>query len=361
MRAHPMITPLAAVTPEQIAAQYPEDAATVYRVIWENTLAHIKPPPHICTERQVYAAGTQFVAVDWAVPVTPGWLELVSSEFVGPMALRLSGAADIPADVPMERCTFRVEGHRRGENSLTVDAILGWLDTLSVASPGKIAELIEECQDAGWVIVENGSVWLTEDGSDQVELADGAGCSKVSGVNTARWRLLTDEYLSNELSLAELLAESCRLWGIDPPLSVATLEEAVQEGHSAEDSYALREKHMIARIATADYPPGVDPERLLPKEDPWRVRRAQLEGGLSAGAEHNWCSLSTCERAAIRLGAVAAAMNANDARRLADDIHFDVRWRWLVGLGPTDPAPSLDDAARAFSSWSGARPRGETR
>ncbi len=45
--AHPMITPIAAIPPQKISELYDNDAACVYKIIWDNTLSHIKRPIEI--------------------------------------------------------------------------------------------------------------------------------------------------------------------------------------------------------------------------------------------------------------------------------------------------------------------------
>lgn len=349
-----MITPLGGVSLERVIEEYPEDAVAVYRIILDNTVAHLKSAPEVREERMVFAAGSRHVAVGWVTPLQRGWIGSVPNNDTCHSPLLPIGS-DMPLpSLPLEDCSFRVvQGQDSRRDLPAVDALLQWLDTLLVASPGRIAELLEESVDAGWLSVQEGSVYVTSEGQMELKAADTTGYSRVNGMTTALWRTCCDEYIVGELSLQELVDTSRELWGIQTPVSVNALETLVADGHSSADAYALRDRMVLKRAATDEYPPNMNPQFLLSQEDPLRADRENLEMRLSTGYEQVWSSLSARERAAIRMGALAESMHQDDLEGWVENVRFDVRWRWMVGLSMDDRIPDLATAVGSYHAWRG--------
>lgn len=71
---------------------------------------------------------------------------------------------------------------------------------------------------------------------------------------------------------------------------------------------------------------------------------------------HTWLCLSATERMTIRFGAelVSCAME-NERQRLVNTVLFDVRPRWLIGLGVDSSPPPCEDAVRAYNAWQAGR------
>ena len=78
---------------------------------------------------------------------------------------------------------------------------------------------------------------------------------------------------------------------------------------------------------------------------------------LSAGRTHIWLCLSAKERMMIRLGAELASLpTENERQSFMKAVLFDVRPRWMIGLGVESSPPSRESAVRAYNAWMAGTP-----
>ena len=100
-------------------------------------------------------------------------------------------------------------------------------------------------------------------------------------------------------------------------------------------------------------PSGMDPQILLPADDPLRAERDHLEASLTQRRAHQWLCLSRAEKAAIRMGAILSTISSEGERKLfCASVVLDARARWRVGLGADSYRPSAVNALRSFAAWS---------
>lgn len=350
MSAHPMITPLTAVSPHAVAADYPSDAAALYQMLWDTTLAHVKGPSTVLRTRLVFGTRAHPVALDWIQAETGGWLDVLPAATHRAASLPVN--LGVPANaVPLRDSNYSIVPVESPGLGRGVDAFLQWLDELQVVSPGRLGSIIDEMIQAGWVSEEQGALVVTESGNAQVRGAEIAGFEMITGHTLARWRLACDGYADESHSLDELVAQTYQLLGVDVSAAAAELDLLISHGHSANEAYALRDQEAIRPSVSASFPRAMDPETLLRSDDPLRRRRMDMESELAAGLEQRWRSLSGSERSAIRLGHLASELSVEASHRLAEDLHFDTRLRWLVGLGSEAIPPELETSLQSFNSW----------
>lgn len=355
MHAHPMLTPLLPLcSPDKVDQEYPTDAAVAYRLIWDNTLGHIRTPLAVTEHINYYATGESMIALrSLASP----------DESVTPLLPELDGyrlnKAPIPAGALGEI----------GDGNLIVDSIepsfvpapdcdtdiaamLQWLDTLQVVSTGRLGDILGELESAGWIAMDGTQYRLTSEGITQLRLQSAAGFGQISGVATAKWKYLISSYFSNDLKLEELLSKTNLIFGTSVSIPLSAIENAVTGEHTAEEAYALRNQVSLSASSGAKFPVGMDPDRLLAADDPLRAKRDRLEAKLSDGRIHRWLCLSNSEKSSIRMGSFLAQY-ADDIERqqFYDYVQFDVRARWLVGLDAETPPPPQKTALRAYTAW----------
>ncbi|MGH8049685.1 MAG: hypothetical protein ACREVW_00205 [Burkholderiales bacterium] len=338
MNAHPMITPLTAMSPETVALSYPPDAAALYRLLWDSTLAHLKGPSTWRRIRMVFGDQALPVAMDWDVQDTP----------VGLMGYAAPPSGAVQA---LEQCTYFLVAEEAANKNCNVDALLGWADELQIASPGRLATLLEGLNKAGSLSLDDGGVTVTMGGIAQLDRAKAAGYGRLSGRTLARWRVACDDYVGSSAPLESLATQAERLLGVSVVDVVSQLETLVTHGHAVEDAYALRNQEAARPPVIAGYPRTMDPELNLRADDPLRLQRAHLEQALTNGREQQWVFLPADERVSIRLGFLASTLADEALATLVNDVCFDVRVRWLVGLSLNGIAPDLKRAKKAFNAW----------
>ena len=158
------------------------------------------------------------------------------------------------------------------------------------------------------------------------------------------------------------LGEAMEAFGRDirhPPLKACGPREVrqVQAAFNAMQERVrgyMAERTQILAAVTHDLKTPLTRMRLRAEscDDPLREKRNTREDELSAGRTHTWLCLSAAERMAIRLGAELASYATESERRaFLDDVLFDVRPRWLIGLGAESSPPSSETALRAYSAW----------
>jgi hypothetical protein len=350
MNAHPMVTPLTALSPDAIAITYPPEAAALYRLVWDTTLAHLKGPPMLQQTHIVFGDEICPVTVDWFQAEQPGWLAVPQSASYRPNDLPANtGIPD--AGYALEKCTYAIVPQHDARHDRGIDDLLLWMEDWQVASPARIASILETMKDAGWLELEAGIVSVTAEGAAQLGRAETAGFGGLSGHNLACWRVACDDHAEGTLSLAELAEKTQQFLSIDVRDVMPALDALVGGGHAARDAYALRDQLATHPPVVEGYSRVMDPELILPLDDPLRKRRVKLEVALTEGREQAWAYLPRAERVAIRLGNLVSQHSEEDLSRLIDDVHFDVRLRWLIGLGADAHPPGLDAATRAFLAW----------
>ncbi len=356
MNAHPMITPLTAMSPEFVAETYPPDASALYRLLWDTTLAYLKGPPTWRHTRIVFGDEAYPVAMDWAIQDSPGWLAVHSVPTLAASATPSRSNVGEPGSVrAVEQCTYSIVVNDAASQDCRIDALLGWAEELQIASPNRLSTLLEGMSDAGLLFIDDGKVAITAAGIAQLDRAKEAGYERLTGRTLARWRVACDDYACGSAPLESLTQQAERLLGVSAFDVVSQLETLVTHGHAAEDTYALRNQKAARPPIIAGYPRMMDPELVLRSDDPLRVQRVRLERELSDGREQQWAFLSADERVSIRLGFLASSRSGEALTTLADEVRFDVRVRWLVGLSPNSVAPDIESAKKAFSGWMNLR------
>lgn len=353
MTAHPMITPLTTLSPDAVAATYPADAAALYRLLWDTTLAHLKGPPGWQCTRIVFGDSANPLAMDWDQLETPGWLALRKSSVPMPDAPLLSSNAGDPRDAcVLEQCTFSVVPRVEPRIHRGVDDILRWTDDFQIASPNRLATLLDTLIEQGSMSLDDsGQIEVTPKGNAQLARATNAGFGELSGRSIARWRVACDDYCNGAISLESLASQAGHLVGMSMFDVVATLDALVTHGHEAKDAYALRDHEAVRPTDVSGYPSAMDPEVTLSSDHPLRAQREEAEQALTGGREHSWCFLPKDERVAIRMGYLASMLPDDSLTTLADDLRFDVRVRWLIGLSLGGKVPDIEHAKIAFNAW----------
>ncbi len=355
MHAHPMITPLLPLrSPAEIEATYPADAAMAYALIWANTLGHLKSPQQVDEHFCRYAAGETAIglrALATDDKVMEPLLPELDERRIDPSPLPV-GAVVTPGGTGMKIQSAEIEFVRPPGRGTDTASLIDWLDALRVVSPGRLGSILEELESAGWIRLDGDRYWLTGDGKAQLQRLEEAGKLRVDGLTIARWRVAIDDYYGGNQELKDLLKDSNRLFGCSLSVPINELETMITGVHTAEEAYALRDKTALAASRTVNFPSGMNPEILIAEDDPLREKRNAREDELSAGRTHTWLCLSAAERTAIRLGAELASYATESERRaFMDDVLFDVRPRWLIGLGAESSPPSSETALRAYSAW----------
>lgn len=359
MHAHPMITPLLPLrSPAEIEATYPADAAMAYALIWANMLGHLKNPQQVDEHVCRYAAGETAIGLR-ALATDDKAMEPLLPELderrIDPSPLPV-GAVFAPGRATLKIQFADIEFVPPPGRGTDTACLIDWLDALRVVSPGRLGSILEDLEAAGWIRLDGDRYRLTGDGEAQLQRLEEAGKHRVDGLTIARWRTAFDDYDSGNNALKDLLEDSNRLFGCSLKVPIDELETMITGTHTAEEAYALRDKTALAASQTVNFPAGMNPEILIAEDDPLREKRNAREDELSAGRAHTWLCLSAAERTAIRLGAELGSYATESERRaFMDDVLFDVRPRWLIGLGAESSPPLSETALRAYSAWHAGR------
>lgn len=360
MHAHPMITPLLPFrSPIDIAADYPEDEATAYALIWANMLGHLKSPQQVDEHFCRYLAGKTTIGLR-ALVTDDKELEPLLPELdahrIDPSPLP-AGAVFAPGDAAMEIQSANIEFVPSPGRGADTASLIDWLNALHVVSPGRLGSILEELESAGWIQLDGEQYRLTNDGEMQLQRLDHADKFCLDGLTIARWRMTLDDYGKGNRELQDVLEDSNRLFGCSLQIPIGALEAMITGTHTAEEAYALRDKTALDTSLMVSFPAGMNPEILIAEDDPLRKKRNAREYELSTGRTHTWLCLSPKERMTIRLGAeLAHCATENDCKSFMKDLLFDVRPRWLIGIGAESFPPSREDAVRAYNAWNSGTP-----
>ena len=356
MDAHPMLTPLLPLqSPVQIAAEYPADAAAAYALLWNNTLGHLRGPQAASEVGNTYRMGPVHVGVR-ALWSDDEVVHALAPELDGLRVAKQAVPVGVRQDIPpgelhiesVDAC-FSPAGDREADTA----ALIRWMDALRVASPGRLGEIIDEIETAAWIQLDGDQWRLTDSGQAPLAQVDQAGLTRIDGLAMASWRHLASTYLSNGMTLEQLVNQSNLIFGTDISLPCEALTELVTGEHTSDDAYALRDQTALKVDAGQHLPSGMDPHLLLPAGDPLRAERDHLEALLTQGRAHQWLCLSHAEKAAIRMGAILSTISSEVERKLfCASVVFDARVRWRVGLGADSSPPSAAIAIRSFEAWS---------
>jgi len=350
-----MITPLLPLrSPAEVEATYPAEAAMAYALIWANMLGHLKNPQQVDEHVCRYAAGETAIGLRALVTddrVMESMLPELDERRIDPSSLPV-GAVVALGGSAMKIQSADIEFVPPPGRGTDAASLIDWLSALRVVSPGRLGSILEELETAGWLRLDGDRYRLTGDGEVQLQRLEEAGKLRVDGLTIARWRTAFDDYYRGNQELRDLLEDSNRLFGCSLNVPIDQLETMIIGTHTAEEAYALRDKTALAASRTVNFPSGMNPEILIAEDDPLREKRNAREYELSAGRVHTWLCLSATERMAIRLGAELTSYTTEIERRtFMNEILFDVRPRWLVGLGAESSPPSSENALRAYSAW----------
>lgn len=358
MHAHPMITPLLPLqSPEQIDKEYPSDAAMAYHLIWDNMLAHIRSPHQVREDIHLYQIANIAIGLRTLTSDSPDFVPLLmelDSYRINAPAFPVGALECIESESLNIHSIDPVFVPISGRET-DVKALITWLDTLRVTSQGRLGSILDELEDRKWIKLDGTQYKLTSAGEDQLHNLNQATDLRLSGMSTFRWRAAFEAYSSNNIGLDEFLAESNQIFGTSLDMPIQELEGMVTGSHSAEEAYALRENLALHATSSARFPIGMDPDRLLSQDNPFRAMRDNLEDSLSKDRTHDWLCLSESERVAIRLGAeIFKLSDVSAVEQYLESVLFDVRLRWVIGLGADSLPPSIDTATRAYTAWTNA-------
>lgn len=356
MDAHPMLTPMLPLqSPVQVAAEYPADAAAAYALIWNNTLGHLRGSQTASEVGNTYQVGHFHVGVRalWSVDAI---VQALAPELDGLRVAKQAVPVGVRQDLPsaefqievVDACFVPSEGREADTAGL-----IRWMDALQVASPGRLGEIVGEIAAEAWIRLDGDQWRLTDGGQAQLSQVDQACLTRIDGLATARWRDLVSAYLSNGTTLEQLVDQSNLIFGTEISLPCDDINELVAGEHTSDEAYALRDQTALKADSGQHLPSGMDPQLLLPADDPLRAERDHLEAALTQGRAHQWLCLSRAERAAIRMGAILSTISNEGERKLfCASVVFDARARWRVGLGADSSPPSAVNALRSFAAWS---------
>ena len=359
MHAHPMITPLLPLrSPAEIEADYPADAAMAYALIWANTLGHLKSPQQVDEHFCRYVAGETVIglrALTTDDKVMEPLLPELDERRIDPSPLP-AGSVFAPSKSAMQIESANIEFVPPQGRGTDTASLIDWLNALRVVSPGRLGSIVDELESAGWIRLDEDQYRLTGEGAVQLRRLGEVGKFRVDGLAIARWRANFDDYNIGNRELQDLLEDSNRLFGCSLKMPIGELEAMITGTHTAEEAYALRDKTALAASQAVSFPAGMNPEIMIAENDPLREKRNAKEDELSADRTHAWRCLSETERMLIRLGAeLTHSATEVEQRNFMSSLLFDVRPRWLIGLGTQFLPPLREDAFRAYNAWQAGR------
>lgn len=294
--AHPMIQPTDwSVEPEALRGQWPGPRVDLYQIVWDTALACTLPPPRLLHTRAVAAGGEAVVAVAGveAEPTARGYWALRTDEpaFRWPV----NRGATPPASATVTTATA-VKGR------LPLAGLIGHAAAAGCGTPASLASHLQALLAEDRLIEGDagpaGDVHLTPAGA--VALTS----YRLAGRPPALPALAALRDAVARVAAADALpADALAACGV-PRDRAAVLGAAIDADAQAWAGTPQRAA-LAAQALAGITPPRVrlpaalDPERLLPADDPLRALREEMERALF-GERADWPLLSPNEQAEER-------------------------------------------------------------
>lgn len=331
--AHPMITPLEAIPPDEMAKRYSDEGmSNVYRIVWDNTLAYMAKRPLVKEHRLIYVAdNNQFLAVGFVEIVKKGWLQFQPHD-ESPIPAVCSSKLSLPPP----QTNFIIDHLVIEEKplGLATDEAIAWLAEKRIASPGTLRDILTRMEKPGWILwSDDGRITLSPSGQNLLVDLDQAGFSSLNVEAVTAFRNALDAHEEGSRTVKESAALIFGSLGMQNVESLDWLNNIENfPTHRADDAYARQAKQAIKAPIASGYPPAIDPELVLPANAPERIERIEIERTLVSLFGERWWGLTDREKAMERLKKLAEHREESFGE-LCERTFFDVKLRWLIGLG----------------------------
>lgn len=328
---HPMITPLAAIPPEEAAKSFAdEDMLDAYRIIWNNTLSYMSKQPVVLEHRALFRSDAGLVAVGSRQMVHPGWLRFqLWNE--APVPAVPEGAPDVMAlsgDLAVD--AVWVETPSPG---CAPDDLIGWLADNDLASPGTLSSILARMEQSGWIEWTENRIISTPKGDAVLDALERAGMGGLNVESIQRFRALLDTHEYEGSPVQDTANALFSTLGLVMDEDVSWLDALGDlPGHVASDAYASVQADRVQPPRAFGYPPSIDPELHLPADAPERAQRLEIEQALVQAHGEAWYAMPTALRVERRMERLATLWHV-DVHTIQVRARFDVLVRWMVGMG----------------------------
>jgi hypothetical protein len=345
MVAHPNITVVDdGLTRDDIARLYSEEHAQVWELIQTaGRAASMKPPVFDAVALSASAGGHSLKAMGMS-PVELGWLEVEQGELAklrdelpeDPDALRRMGDGD---GVVVEAVDV-VETLAAAQPGLGPSDAIRLMRKLGIGRPSTYSRHVDNLFDAAekglLQVTETGSFRITAAGRQLLECLDERDLPPLDAEYCAEFERDLKAQEAGQLSAGHVLrTHLSRLPGVVVD---------IPDSGAAAVGRAATQLSPTAAVATSPMPASsalpvqIDPEVVLPRRHPLRALRAAFDRALAdayGAAQPN--GQETSRRRAVRAAALGEVMGEADHDRVLDRVQLDLGWRWVAGLGTTDP------------------------
>lgn len=330
---HPMITPLDAIPPDEMAKQHSDEGMrNVYRIVWDNTLAYMAKQPLVKEHRIFYVTdNNQLLEVGVVEVVKEGWRQFQPKEESAMPAVCSSELSLLTSQENLKIDHLVIEEAPLG---VATDEAIAWLAEKRIASPGTLRDILERMEKPGWILWDDvGRITLSPSGQNLLSGLDQAGFSSLNVEAVTAFRNALDEHEEGTRTVEESAALIWSALGLQDIESLDWLNNIDNfPTHRADDAYARQARQAIKPPIVSGYPTAIDPERILPANAPERLERVEIERELASQFGERWWGLTSREKAMERLKRLAVRRR-EDFGDLCERSFFDVKLRWLIGLG----------------------------
>lgn len=327
---HPMITPLAAIPPEEAAKSFADaDMLDAYRIIWNNTLSYMSKQPVVREHRALFKSDAGLIAIGSRQMLHQGWLRF-QSWVEAPESAVPEGAPDALAlHGDLSVGSVEVESPAPG---CAPDDLIGWLADNDLASPGTLSSILARMEQVGWIEWTEDRILSTPKGDAVLDALERAGMGGLSVESIQRFRALLDahEYEGSPVQEAANALFSTLGLVLDEDVSWLNVLGELPS-HAASDAYASVEADAVQPPRTFGYPPSIDPEIHLPADAPERAQRLAIEQALVQAHGEAWYAMPPALRVERRMERLAVLWQM-DISTIQARARFDVLVRWRVGM-----------------------------
>lgn len=390
--AHPILEPLNyEILPENTHTFLGKDQLSIYELIWNAGIATAIDGPALREEQlaitlnipstQLAADSTLNLLAIQTNVVEPGWGILLPSDMHRYSGSPTSDSLGMTHDFPetlidaldetgdsqldstgrrfrsMDQCepitlllmptaTWKAEVASINNSGLSVDQAIELMANNGIGRPSTFADRFTAAVENDLIVHEADRLIVGDYGQEILEilarLPDNAIVNAVFSSELEK----ALQTIEDEHSLAgEILCQfSERALGTVPALA-DWLDEQVIDGQSFNEALSLADAILPPANSWASFalPTGLSPEVLIKNKDESILLRTQLDSALAAPDRKSWKQLSSRQRAALRLVAIAKDNSRYSTEDLASRASRDVVLRWWIDLAPRDsPLTTLD-------------------
>ena len=326
MQAHPMIVPFA--TPDEpAAAKLSQNGQEVFNLLYDMVSAYTLGRPQWNVERWVVTLeGNVYAAERWQL-IHEGWRSIPSHhDFPRHSLFQLPSEAALPlpsAEVIAESIE-RLPLHPQ----TNLGDFIGIMASEGLGRPSTFAAHAQKLLDRKWV-----------DGIDNANLTD-KGRETLHKIRESEAACYNMGFCKAFLSSLDAIEEGqksprdCLNEWFGPqaePLS-SWIESQQIEGDLAGAAYEARDGADRATVfwPAGWLPAGIDPERTVPPDSEWRLKRASINQSAAQSTNGQWLNLTAKQRSSARIK-ILAGEEGISVKEWEDKYCFDLLARWLVG------------------------------